>query len=74
MAKAFVWRDKIDANQYWVGVRGSTGQFYGCIPMFVGAIGDCFGTDAYDFVKGLEPGGLPAPVSLELTDLKEEKP
>jgi len=75
VAEAFMWRDRIDSNQYWIGVRASTGgAFYGCIPLHIDAIFDCFGEGAHDVAKELEPGGFPTRVSLALTALKRDQP
>ncbi len=65
---AYVWRDKIDPNQFWIGTEVSYPKkgYAGWIPVFIDALGDCFGRETAAWANQIEPGSDPFPVTLQL--------
>ena len=59
----YMWRDALDKNQFWIGVKANSG-FCGWIPTFIDGINECFGNEAYEEAKNLKPG---VPVRVKLT-------
>ena len=60
----YIWRDMLDKNQFWIGVKNGGGQTYsGWLPVFVDALDDCFGKGTLDKVRHLN-GGVPMPIRL----------
>ena len=67
MNKVYIWRDKHDPNQFWIGIKNSVGKTYaGWIPIFCDAFSECFGMEAWNEVKDLVPGDDPIRVELAL--------
>jgi hypothetical protein len=67
MENVYLWRDKYDANQFWVGVKNRNGTSYsGWFACFCDSFSDCFGRDAWEAVKDIVPGSEPVQVRLTL--------
>ena len=53
----YMWRDALDKNQFWIGVQSSNKRDYcGWLPVFIDAINECFGEEAYEVAKAIKPG------------------
>ena len=51
----YLWQDSLDKNQYWIGSKNH-GTYCGWLPVFVDAILECFGEDAYRKALAMKPG------------------
>ena len=63
MTTCYLWRDSVDDNQFWIGTKTSNGRYIGLVPLFVDALSDAFGMDAYEWARNLESA---EPVEIEL--------
>jgi hypothetical protein len=61
---AYLWRDKNDPNQFWIGNKAGS-KYYGWMPVFVDGFADCFDADTFAAVNALRAGC--DPVEIELT-------
>lgn len=64
MSDTVIWRDAIDKNQFWLGIKASHG-YCGWMPIFCDAISDCFGTEAWEVCRDIKPG-VPVPVRVTM--------
>lgn len=62
MIERYIWRDTVDHNQFWLGVKTNSG-YYGCAAVFCDALFDLFGSEGMEAVKDIEPG---KPVRIQL--------
>jgi len=47
----YIWRDQYDKDNFHVGTKSSYGRFNCWFTIFCDAISDCFGQEAYEFIK-----------------------
>lgn len=62
--EVYMWRDSLDKNQFWIGIK-TPKSFCGWLPVFVDAINECFGEDAYEKARNMKPG-VPERIKLTL--------
>jgi hypothetical protein len=56
MDNVFIWRDSVDENYFAIGVKISSGKYYKWMDVFIDAIHECFGEEAYEQAKLLQAG------------------
>lgn len=61
----YLWRDAVDKNQFWIGIKLGESSYCAWLPVFCDAITECFGKEAYAMARELKPS-LPVRIKLEL--------
>lgn len=66
MKDAYIWRDKHDHNQYWIGVKNANGSYAAWFACFTDGFDDIFGDDIAKHIKALTPGDNPWRIHMSL--------
>lgn len=54
----YIWKDKVDSNQCFIGIRSRRGEFVACMSTTLDGIFDCLGGTLADLIEK-SPSGKP---------------
>lgn len=71
--EVYVWRDGIDGDQFWFGVKTTTHRYVAWVSLFADSFYDLFDRDTYEFVKTIPAGGPPVKIKLSMQWANRDK-